>query len=312
MAFAGKKFLQLITTLLLVSVMTFLAFQVIPGDPARLIAGINASDAQVEALRSRMGLDRPPVERFGRWMYGLVTGNPGDSLRYNRPIVDMIAERLPVTLALAGVGLLFTLALGLLLGLVSARWRGTAGDRIIQGFCQINLAVPPFFMGILLILLFSLVLQWVDVRGYRDYREGFFPFLSSLMVPGLALGLPRSAMVAGFLRSSLVSQTGLDYVRTAKSKGASDARVLYRHMFVNALVPVLSTLGIVAAELLGGSLIVEQVFGLPGLGSLLILAIGARDFPLIQTMVVYIAAVVVLVNLAIDLLYRAADPRIRL
>ncbi len=312
MAFAGKKVIQLITTLLLVSVMTFLAFQIIPGDPARLIAGINATEEQVEALRVRMGLNHPPLERFGRWFAGLVTGNPGDSLRYNRPITSLIGERLPVTLALAVIGLVITLLLGLSLGLAAARWQDRWPDRLIQACCQLNLAIPPFFMGILLILLFSFVLRWMGVRSYSDYRAGLLPFLRSLLVPGLALGLPRSAMVAGFLRSALVSQTRLDYVRTARSKGASDTRVLYRHMFGNALVPVLSTMGIVAAELLGGSLIVEQVFALPGMGSLLILAIGARDFPLIQTMVVYMAAVVVGVNLIIDLLYRVADPRIRL
>ncbi len=312
MAFAGKKAAQLITTLLLVSVMTFLAFQVIPGDPARLIAGIHASEEQVDALRVRMGLNHPPLQRFTRWLTGLVTGNPGNSLRYNRPISALIGERLPVTLALAAIGLLITWLLGLILGLVAARWQDRLPDRLIQMFCQFHLAIPPFFLGLLLILIFSFVLRWTGVRAYSDYRHGLLPFLRSLLIPGLALGLPRSAMVAGFLRSALVSQTRLDYVRTARSKGASDTRVLYRHMFGNALVPALSTMGIVAAELLGGSLIVEQVFGLPGIGSLLLLAIGARDFPLIQTMVVYMAAVVVLVNLAIDVLYHVVDPRIRL
>lgn len=312
MAFAGKKILQLAVTLLLVSILTFLAFQVIPGDPARAILGINASESQVEALRMRMGLDRPPLERFLEWVSGMLTGDPGFSLRYDVPISRLLSERVPVTLSLAMLGLVATLLLGLPLGLASARYPGSMSDRLIQGFCQTVLAVPPFFMGILLTLLFGFVLKWSRVGGYQDYRNGFLPFLASLLVPALALGLPRAAMIANFLRGSIISQMDTDYVRTARSKGATDSRVLYRHVFHNALIPVISTLGIIMAELLSGSLIVEQVFNLPGLGRLLIMAIGGRDFPLIQTLVVYIAAMVVLVNLLTDLLYRVVDPRIRL
>lgn len=311
MAFAGKKVLQLAITLLLVSILTFLALQVIPGDPARAKLGITASEAEVAALRTRWGLDRPPVERYLDWIRGMATGNPGESIQYSRPVATLIGERMPVTLTLAALGLLMTLGLGIPLGLIAVRRPGGALDRVVQAVTQVSLAVPPFFMGILLQLLFGFVLKWMRIGGYQDYRSGFLPFAASLLVPALALALPRSAMVASFLRGSLLGQLRTDYVRTAKSKGASDARVLYRHVFQNAIIPVLSTLGVITAELLGGSLIVEQVFNLPGLGRLLIMAIGSRDFPLIQTMVVYIAAMVVLVNLLTDLLYRVADPRIR-
>ncbi|MBP7401910.1 MAG: ABC transporter permease [Clostridia bacterium] len=312
MAFAGKRILQLILTLLLVSIFTFLAFQVIPGDPARAMLGIDAPEEAVQALRVKMGLDRPPLERFLEWFSGMLTGNPGESLRFGRPIRDLIAERIPVNLALAFLGLGMTILIGIPLGLVSARRPGGLTDRTIQGFTQLCLAVPPFLLGLLLILLFGFVLRWTEVGGFRGIEDGFFPFLGGLLLPALALGLPRAAMVASFLRGSLLAQADADYVRTAKSKGASDLRVLYRHILQNALVPVISTLGIVMAELLGGSLIVEQVFGLPGLASLLLLTINSRDFPLVQTMVVYIAAIVVFVNLLTDLLYRIVDPRIRL
>ncbi len=312
MAFAGKKALQLVLTLLLVSVLTFLAFQVIPGDPARAMLGINATDEAVEALRVQMGLDRPPLERFTTWVGGMLSGNPGDSLRFGRPIGELIGERIPVNLALAFLGLALTLLLGIPLGLAAVRRPTSLPARLVQGVTQISLAVPPFLMGLLLILLFSFVLRWTKVGEYRGIADGLLPFLGGLLVPALAISLPRSAMIASFLRSSILAQMDSDYVRTAKSKGASDTRVLYRHVLQNALIPVISTLGIIMAELLGGSLIIEQVFDLPGLASLLIMTINSRDFPLIQTMVVYIAAIVVVVNILTDLLYRVADPRIRL
>ena len=310
MAFAGRKLLQLLVTVFLVSLITFAAFQIIPGDPARVILGINASEEQVAALRTEMGLDRPVPERYAGWMAGLVTGDAGQSTRYAQPVSDLIAERIPVTLTLAGLGLLMTLVIGIPLGLLAVRKPGGWADRGILAFSHVNLAIPPFVLGILLTLLFGFVLRWIQVGRYHTLEDGFLPFAADLLIPALALALPRAAMTSNFLRGALLSQLRSDYVRTARSKGASDRRILLGHVLQNAMIPVLSMLGVILAELLGGSLIIEQVFNLPGVGRLLLMAIGGRDFPLIQTIVVYIAAMVVLVNTAIDLLYRAVDPRI--
>lgn len=311
MAYAGKKLVQLVITVFLVSVLTFAAFQLVPGDPARVKLGIQASEEQVAALRTQMGLDESVLVRYADWIKGLFTGDAGISLQYPQPVSELVAKRIPVTLTLALLGLGLTLLIGMPLGLVAARRPGGLLDRCVQAFSQFNLAVPPFFMGLLLTLLFGFVLHWTRVGQYNDYKDGYFAFAAGLLVPALALALPRAAMVSNFLRGALIGQLRSDYVRTARSKGATDRRVLYRHVFQNALIPVLSTLGIIMAELLGGSLIIEQVFNLPGIGRLLITSIGFRDFPVIQTIVVYIAAMVVMVNILIDFLYRVVDPRIR-
>ncbi|MET3698776.1 peptide/nickel transport system permease protein [Bacillus oleivorans] len=299
-------------TIVIVSLMIFFVFQLLPGNPAQIILGIDADPKQVEQLEKELGLDKPPVERYTDWVSGVIQGDLGESLRYQLPVSDIIAERLPVTFSLAIVSLLLTILIGLPLGIFIARSDGKWISVILNMFTQLGISIPSFWFGFMLILVFAVILQLFPSFGYVSWSEDFFGALRSFFLPSLAIAIGNIAVVIRYLRNTLLDQSNMDYVRTARCKGLSERIIVYKHILRNSLIPVLTIMGLIVADTLGGSIIIENVFALPGLGSLLIQSITSRDFPLVQSMVLYIAVLVLFINFIVDLLYKVVDPRIRL
>ena len=304
-----KRLGLLIGTLLLVSVLAFTAFSVIPGDPTDAVLGIEATDEQIAAFRAQMGLDLPVWQRYWSWLSAFVTGDFGRSFKFDMPVAKLVADRVQVTLLLAGVAFALIAAISLPLGLLAARRPGGVVDRIITVLTRITMSVPNFVLGIALMYFFALVLKWFQPE-YVPLEQGLGPHLRFLVFPALAIALPKSAMTVKLLRGSILGELDQDYIRTAYSKGNSRAAVLRRHVLRNAMIPVVTFLAMAIGDIMAGSIVIEQVFGIPGLGRILISSIGNRDYPVVQAVVVLLAAVVVGCNFLADLLYRVMDPRI--
>lgn len=312
MKYILKKIVTLIITLLFISLITFTAFSVIPGDAATARLGTDATPEQVAQLREEMGLDDPLPERYVNWLGGAIRGDFGDSYQYDTSTVaSLMADRLPVTLILAVMSLVLILVISVPLGIVSARYAGKWLDTLINQVSQVTMAIPAFFLGILITYIFGLILSWFQPGAFVDPSVSFWGCVASLIFPSIAVALPKIAMVVKFLRNSILSEMPKDYVRTAYSRGNGKSRVLYVHILRNALIPVITFVAIIIAEIMAGSIIVEQVFGIPGMGQLLITSISARDYPVVQAIVTYITAIVVIVNFLVDILYRLVDPRVK-
>lgn len=312
MKYVLKKTGTLIITLLIVSFLSFLAFSVIPGDAALSKLGTEATREQVEALQKEMGLDEPVLVRYGKWLGKFLTGDMGESFSYSMPVKDLIRDKVPVTAALTILSFLLILFLSVPLGIFTAQHEGKILDKILVVLNQIVMSVPGFFIGILLTYVFGLVLKWFTPGAYVSVSEDFTGFLGYLLAPAVAIALPRAAMGVKMLRSSVLSQMDADYVRTAYARGNGKTRVMYRHVLKNALLPVLTFWGMTIADIIANSIIIEQVFTIPGMGSLLISSISNRDYPVVQGILVIIAALVVIINFLVDLLYGRIDPRIRM
>lgn len=309
MKFFVKRFFALVLTLFFVAVLSFVAFQIIPGDSAMLSLDIDADEAAVEALRESLGLNRSIFVRFFEWILNALRGNFGVSSQYSVPVASLLSERLQVTVWLAVLAIAMILIISLPLGLLSSRKENGLIDRAITLLTQTFMAVPPFFLGIVLTLIFGVVLKFFIPGACPKPSDGILPLLQYLIWPAIAVAVPKIAMTVKFLRSSILRELKLDYVRTAKSKGNSERAVLWRHVLKNALMPVITFMGMVIADVLAGSIIVEQVFNLPGMGKSLILAISNRDFNVVQTIVLYIAILVIVMNFIVDVLYKRIDPR---
>lgn len=307
----AKRLGLLILTLLLVTALAFLAFSIIPGDPTTSILGSEATPEQVAALRAQLGLDRPIWQRYISWLGGLLTGDLGVSYNFALPVGQLLAPRIGVTLTLTAISFLLIVAVSLPVGLLAARYQGGVVDRILTVFNQITMSVPGFLMGIALTYVFGLILRWFTPGGYTPPSQGVGPYLWYLLFPAVAVALPKTAMTVKMLRGSVLSELGSDYIRTAYSKGNSRAGALWRHVLRNAMIPVITFLAMTVADIVAGSIVVEQVFAIPGLGQMLISSIGNRDYPVVQAIIVLVASVVVLCNFAADLLYRVMDPRLR-
>ena len=311
-----KKILTLIMTLFLVSVAAFLAFQIIPGDVVTSILGTEATPEREEQLREELGLNKPPVVRYFSWAGGVLKGDFGNSYRYSKnmnemmPVSELIGDKLPVTLWLAAVALVLIVAVSIPLGVLWARSSNHVLDAALGVVTQITMAIPSFFLGILVTYLFGILLKWFAPGGYVSYKEDFGRFLGYLLFPALSIALPKIAMTARFLRNSMLTEMKADYVRTAYSKGCTKRRVMYGHVLRNAMMPVTTFLGMIIAEIVAGSIVIEQVFGLPGIGRLLISSINTRDFPVVEILILYITFVVIFVYFLVDILYRVIDPRI--
>jgi len=311
--FIIRRIVIALITIFLVSILCFLAFSVIRGDPASYLAGINASQEQLSALREELGLNRNVFTRYLDWLSGFVSGRTGTALSFRgEAISSLIKLRLPVTLTLSLLSLLFVLLISLPVSLLTVNKEGSVLDKIVNFFTAAGLSTPGFFMGLLLIYIFGFGFKFFIPGEYIDYSENFFGFLRSLCFPALAIALPNSAILVKFLRSSLFQQFRSDYVRTAKSKGAAKPYILYHHVLKNAVIPAITVFGMIIAEVLSGSIVIEQVFTIPGIGRLLITAISSRDYPLIQSLMVYIAFIVVAANTLADILIMIIDPRIRM
>ena len=312
MSFAAKKLITLIITLFIVSLLAFLAFQIIPGDPTTDLLGTEASQEARAELRAQLGLDRPALVRYWDWLTSFLTGDMGESYNYRLPVSGLLGEKLVITGVLALMSFLFTIALSIPLGILAGSVRSPALDKLVAALDQVVMSVPPFFVGILVCYLFGTVLRVFVPGDFVSYTQDWGAFLSYLVLPALSMALPRVAMTVKMLRGSILSQLGEDYVRTARSRGLTRWAVLRRHVLKNALLPVITFLAVSAAEIMTSSIVIEQVFTIPGVGRLLLSSISNRDFPVVQAIVVILAAWIVAVNFVADLLYQAADPRIRL
>lgn len=312
MRYYVKKIISLIMVLFLIMLLTFIAFQVIPGDGAAARLGIDAEEEAVEALREALGLNKSLPERFFTFLSGAVRGDFGTSYQYGKPVSELLAARLPATIGLAAISILLIIAVSIPLGLLCTRREGGVVDRVITLVTQTLMAVPAFFLGIVITLVFGLVLKWFTPGGYVAPDEDFGGFVRYMIFPAVSIAIPKIAMTVKFLKTSVLRELKLDYVRTARSKGNSERAVLWRHVLKNALIPVITFMGMVIADVLAGSIVVEQVFNLPGVGRLLITAISNRDYPVVEAIVVYIASVVLIVNFIVDLLYQKVDPRVRI
>ncbi|MDR2633836.1 MAG: ABC transporter permease [Treponema sp.] len=313
MYFLGTRLIITGVTLFLVSVLSFGAFSLIPGDPVSVTLGIEASDEQIAAMRRDLGLDRSIPVQYCRWMGRFLSGNLGKSLRFRgASISEMIQERMPVTLTLASLSLLLICLIAIPTALAAAYKEGSFLDRAVNTLSTITIALPGFFLGVLFIWVFGLILKCFVPGGYVPYQEDLIGFVGYLLFPALAIAIPNAAVVIKFLRGSLLQQLKSDYVRTAYSKGASRIRVLYAHVLKNACIPALTVLGMIIGEIFSGSIVIEQVFTIPGIGRLLIAAITSRDYPVIQPLVLYMATMVILANTLVDIGIQMLDPRIRI
>ena len=309
--FLAKRLVAFVLTLLVASLVVFLVLEVLPGDPASMMLGVNAREDTLAALRAQMGLDRPAWQRYLAWIGGLVTGDFGDSYTYSVPVGELIAERVAVSLPLALLAIALSTAIAIPLGVLAAARRNQVSDFAIGAFVQVGVAVPNFWFAMLLILLFAVGLGWLPAGGFAGWDAGLGEALRSLLLPAVALALPQAAILTRVTRSSVLEVLGEDYVRTARAKGLSRGAALWGHAVRNALIPVVTIMGLQFSFLLAGTIIIENVFYLPGLGRLLFQAIAQRDLIVVKDLVVLLAATVVLVNLCVDLLYAVLDPRLR-
>jgi peptide/nickel transport system permease protein len=301
---------SLCVTLLVVSVITFLVLRIIPGDPAQLILGADSPGDSLRELQHELGTDRPLPVQYVSWLGSVLRGELGVSLRHKRPVIDLIVERLPVTLSLAGLALLIAMAVGLPLGVEAARRRNTVADYAALAFSEIGQSVPSFWLGILMILAFSLQLGWLPSGGFIPWSESVWQAVRHLIMPSVALGLVLAATIVRMERSSVLEVLAEDYMRTARAKGLAETHVIYRHALANALIPTVTIVGLQVGTLLGGAIIVEQIFSLPGLGRLVLFAVFNRDWPLIQGLVFFLATLTIVLNFFVDLSYAWLDPRI--
>jgi peptide/nickel transport system permease protein len=306
-----RRAIAFVITVLLVSFVTFAVVHVIPGDPAEIMMGTEGSPEALARLRAKLGLDRPLPAQYGVWLANALTGDLGVSLQYDVPVGQLIASRLAVTFPLAALAIALTLLVGVPLGIVAASHHRRLGDIGTMLISQLGIAIPSFWAGLLLVLLFSVYLGWLPAGGFIQWEDDALGALRSLLLPAVALGLVQAAVLARATRSAMLEVLGADYVQTARSKGLTEPLVLYKHVLKNGCISLVTLLGLQISHLLAGSIIIENVFYLPGLGRLVLGAISARDLPVVQGVVLFMAIVSIAVNFAVDLLYGWLDPRIR-
>ena len=310
-AYIVRRILATIPVMAVVALFVFSLLYIAPGDPAAVIAGDQATPADVERIRANLGLDRPFLVRFGEWVWRILRGDLGVSIFTNLPVSTMIAQRVQPTLSLMVLTLLLAVTIAVPMGVVAAWRQGTLVDRAVMGFAVLGFSVPVFVVGYLLAYVFALELDWLPVQGYTSIDQGIWPWLENLILPAVALGGVYIALIARITRATMLEVLQQDYIRTARAKGAGQGSILFLHALKNAAVPIVTVIGIGIALLIGGAVVTESVFAIPGLGRLTVDAILRRDYPVIQGVVLLFSFVYVLVNLLIDILYTFLDPRIR-
>ncbi|MET0678212.1 MAG: ABC transporter permease [Bradyrhizobium sp.] len=305
------KLLQAVPVMLIISILAFLLLSLLPGDPAVIIAGDQASPAAIARVRQQLGLDRPYLEQIAIWLSNLAQGNFGSSLILNQSVLSAVGERLPVTLSLAALSLSFTIPVGIFLGSLAAYYRRTWIDSAVMAVALLGVSVPAFWIAILGIVLFSVKLGWVPSSGFVPLSQGIGLWFSSIVLPALILSLFKIGFLARMTRAAMLEVLSQDYVRTARAKGMSEWQTVGKHALRNALILIITAAGILVSAAIGGSVIIEQVFALPGIGRMVVQAILARDYPLVQGTMLILGFAFVLINLLADVLYAWADPRVR-
>lgn len=306
-----KKLISLFLTLFFVSLIIFFVFQVLPGNPAEIILGTEADEAQVLALEKELGLDKPILVRYGNWIKDILKLDMGTSLKYQVPVKDLFLRKLPVTLYLTFFSLFLSLIIAIPLSIQITSKSDKWYSSIITAITQLGISIPSFWLAFLLIYVFAVKLGWFNTLSYNAMSGNFLQKLSKFFLPSLAIAIPNIATIIRYMQSAILDEINKDYVRTARMKGLLLKDILYKHVLRNALIPVITIIGISITSSVGGSLIVENVFSLPGIGSLIVQSISSRDFPLIQSVVLAVAFMVIFINLIVDILYRIVDPRIR-
>lgn len=310
MRMLARRLALLVLALVVASAVIFAVVDLVPGDPAVFVLGTGARPDTLAALRQQLGLDLPWPTRYARWLGGVLTGDLGTSLAYKAPVAGMILDRVQVSLPLALMALGLAVAVALPVGMLAASRRGRPADALAMGAAQVGIALPNFWFAMLLVLVFAVKLRWLPAGGFPGWSDPLAA-LRALVLPAVALALPQAAILARVLRSALIETLGQDYIRSARAKGLSRAQVLRRHALRNALIPVLTILGMQFSFLLAGAIIIENVFYLPGLGRLIFQAISQRDLVVVQSAVLVLVAAVILVTFLVDLAYAAVDPRLR-
>jgi peptide/nickel transport system permease protein len=313
--FLLRRALTFLLTLVVASMLVFAVLELLPGNAAEVILGDTATPESLAALNAKLGLDRPPLQRYTEWVGGLVQGRTAMSISYDTPTAELIAERLRVSLPLAVMAMALTVVLALAAGLYAASRHNQAGDVGVMAFSQLGIAVPNFWFAILLVLLFAVKFQWVSAGGFPGWTEddggGLWPGIKALLLPAVALAVVQAAILARVTRSAVLEVSREDFVRTARAKGLSKRQALWGHVLRNAMIPVLTVMGLQFANLITGTVVIENVFVLPGVGRLVFQAISNRDLVVVRDVVMLLAAVVVVVNFVVDMLYALIDPRLR-
>ena len=309
--FIGKRLVSLVVTLWVASLVIFLSLEVVPGDPAAFMLGLNAQEDTLAALRDELGLNKGAVERYVDWVGGMLVGDFGTSYTYRTPVAQMILDRVQVSLPLALYALTLSTLIAFPAGIWAAARRGKPADIAVMGVTQLGVAIPNFWFAMLMVLVFAINLRWFNAGGFAGWDAGFFAAMKSLTLPAIALALPQASILARVMRSSLLDTLNEDFVRTARAKGLTRGQALWRHALRNAMIPVLTIIGLQFAFLMAGAIIIENVFFLPGLGRLVFQAISARDLIVVESVVMLLVFAVVLVNFLVDLAYAAVDPRLR-
>jgi len=311
LAHIGRRLAGLLLVLFLVAALVFFLTRLAPGDPAALMLGDQATPEDVARLREAYGLDKPLLLQFVLWLKECATGNLGQSIFLQQPVTQALLQRAEPTFFLAMFSLAIAAAIGIPAGIASAVWRGRPIDQAVSGLAMLAANIPSFWLGLIFIQLFAVRFGWFPVAGYGAPDASFFERLQHLFLPSAVLGVVNSALITRFTRASMLDVLDADFVRTARAKGISELRVVLRHAFGNALVPIITVLGLTLALLIGGAIVTETVFGLPGVGNLVVSAVLRRDYPVIQGALLAVAAIYALINLAIDVIYTLVDPRVR-
>jgi peptide/nickel transport system permease protein len=309
--YIAKRFLSLILVMLLVAALVFFLTRLAPGDPAALMLGDQATPEDIAQLRAVYGLDKPVLVQFGLWLGEIAQGNLGRSIFLQQSVGSALLDRAELTFFLSLFAVSIAAAIGIPAGIASAVWRGRPLDQVVSGFALLAANIPSFWLGLIFIQLFAVRLGWFPVAGYGPPEAGLLERLSYLVLPAAVLGIVNSALITRFTRASMLDVLDNDYIRTARSKGLSEWSVVMRHGLGTALIPIVTVVGLTTALMIGGTIVTETVFGLPGVGNLVVSAVLRRDYPVIQGALIVVAAIYVLINLAIDLLYAAIDPRVR-
>ena len=305
------RLLQAIPVVVIFAVLVFMLLQLLPGDPAVAIAGNEATPEAIDRIRTQLGLDRPLLEQLLSWFNRLAHGDFGKSLILNQSVVSAVIERLPVTLSLSFLSLLVTLPAGISLGVLAAYWRNTWLDSFVMVTALLGVSMPSFWLGILSVILFSVTLGWLPPAGYVPISQGLWPWFSALIQPAIVLALFQIGFLARITRSAMLDVLDQDFIRTARAKGVDEWHTITKHAFRNTLIPVVTVTGIIISLLIGGSVVVEQVFALPGIGRLIVQGILARDYPLVQGTMLIFGFSFVMINVLVDIVYMLVDPRVR-
>jgi len=306
-----KRILYIIPVMIMVSIIAFSLLHMIPGDPIMIMLGVRAQPETVEALREQLYLDEPIIVQYFLWLKGVLQGDLGESIRNKIPVLELVVQRLPVTLSLAIISLSISVVVSIGMGILAAVKRNTPWDFGAMTFAVLGVSIPQFWMGIMVILLFSLVLGWLPSVGYVSFIKEPIESIRHLILPSMALGFSLAGYITRMTRSQMLEVLGEDYIRTARAKGLREAVITYKHALKNAMIPIVTVIGLNFAYLLGGTVLIEHIFALPGIGRLVLQSIYNRDYPVVQGVILIVAVVFIIINLIVDLIYRFLNPKIR-